>query len=460
MLASPPEIQEIPPMTTKRSPLACVGLLATIIAMLFAGSSRASGQTEHLIYSFPSSEATGCGSEGDLVADSAGNLYGVTNYCGTTDFTQSVYKLSRPVPPDKVWTETVLYTFPEPIYPQGDLIFDAAGNLYGTASSNNGLVYELSPPAAEGGQWTENTIYAFQGPPADGAGPSGGLVLDSKGNLYGVTFAGGNTVEEYGFCIYTIYGCGIAYELSPAATPGGPWTETVIHRFVPEQGFINPVHGLVFDDKGNLYGSTTWQEANDREHYVDFVAYKLTPPASGSGAWTPKLLTTLGGVDQGDASTLTIHNNGRLYGTISANGPYGWGSVFELVPPAAAGEAWSENILYSFEGGTDGSLPMRNVIFDEAGNLYSTTSSGGSGPGGPWGCPSYDLVCGTVFELTPPASEGSNWTKAILYNFPAPSTKDGSEPISGLTPGRNGALLGVTSQGGIAGVGTVYAVVP
>jgi uncharacterized repeat protein (TIGR03803 family) len=439
---------------------------AILVAILFAGSAFASGQTEFMAYSFPlatrSSMAAGCVPQGNLVADSAGNLYGTTKYCGVGVGT--VFELVRPVPPNKQWTEIVLYDFTggdggtDGGYPLAGVIFDAVGNLYGTTSiggtSNLGSVFELTPPATEGGQWTESVLYSFQGGTADGENPgSAGVVLDSLGNLYGVTLRGGSGVQEYGFD-----STGIAYRLTPPATPGAAWTETVLHRFLVRNGAINPVGTPVFDASGNLYGTTQGNEYDG--HSLGTAAYRLNPPATGDGQWTFRLLYSFGGPTDEPQSGLTFHNSGRLFGTTENGGEFKQGSVFELAPPATVGGAWTENTLFSFYGvAGDGRNPVANVIFDKAGDLYGTTLYGGTGASSS-SC--YYSGCGTVFELSPPASEGGDWTETIVHSFPPPAirSKDGSEPSSGLFLSTNNVLFGVTSYGGMGDEGTVFAVIP
>jgi uncharacterized repeat protein (TIGR03803 family) len=352
-------------------------------------------------------------------------------------------------------------------YPEYGVIFDAAGNLYGTAlggANGLGVVFELSPPATEGGQWTESVLYSFQGGLNDGALSAEawssdqtadvGVVLDDLGNLYGVTPFGGSGLQEYNF-----HSTGVAYKLTPPATPGAPWTETVLHKFIAKSGAIVPVGAPILDAKGYLYGATGGGTALG--HSLGAAAYRLNPPATGSGPWIFRLLYSFASPGDGPQSSLTFDNNGRLYGTTENGGPVDAGSVFELVPPATAGGAWTENILYSFGAfADDGRFPMANVIFDKAGNLYGTTQDGGSGASS---SDCFFSGCGTVFELSPPASEGGDWTETILHSFPPGSSlpsKDGTEPDCGLFRATNGVLFGVTAGAGRGNEGTVFAVVP
>jgi uncharacterized repeat protein (TIGR03803 family) len=204
-----------------------------------------------------------------LRLDAAGNLYGMTyegggksagcRYgCGT------VYELHRFKGGN--WSEKVLHSFSQNgadgRYPNGGLIFDGSGNLYGVAGAGGGkpgygIVFELTP--ATDGSWTESVLHNFNDQQPDGIGPSGNLLFDSSGNLYGVTIAGGT------------HSHGTAFELSPAA--GGSWTETTLHNFSNNDGDgYNPVSGLMLDSSGNLYGTT-----GSGGYYGQGSVYEITP---------------------------------------------------------------------------------------------------------------------------------------------------------------------------------------
>jgi uncharacterized repeat protein (TIGR03803 family) len=283
--------------------------------------------------------------------------------------------------------------------PFGGLIADAAGNLYGTTGNGGavccGTVYELSPPASPSGAWTETVLYSFTDG-ADGGSPIGNLVFDTMGNLYGTAQVGGNP------SCFT--GCGAVFELSPPAVQGGGWTETTLYSFAGGSDGANPYGGgLVLDQTGNLYGTTA-----------------------------------LGG------------------GVGSCGASPGCGTVFELSPPAAPGGPWTETVLYSFTGGSDGGAPFAPVVFDKVGNLYGTTSGGGTS--GYYCNDDLFLTCGTVFELSP--SGEKTWTETVLHSF-SPLDGDGFQPeFGGLLMGESGALAGTTSEGGAFGFGTVFGLLP
>jgi uncharacterized repeat protein (TIGR03803 family) len=275
--------------------------------------------------------ADGAQPHSELIVDNAGNLYGTTVYGGNLFCTNVglpngcgvVFKLTRKT---NGWSETILHSFSggDGAYPVGGLVFDHAGNLYGTASSGGnlncdaphgcGTVFKLTPNSD--GSWSETVLYSFSGEP-DGFGPNATLVFDVAGNLYGTTASGG-----------LFQGDGIVFELKPNSD--GTWTEQILHRFVKSDG-SNPAAKLTFDAAGNLYGTTT------------------------------------------------------------TGGPFGSGTVFKLAPNGDGN--WTENVLHSFSV-TDGSDPLGGVVFDSAGNLYGTTSMGGS-------IRDCSGRCGLVYKLSP-----------------------------------------------------------
>jgi len=265
------------------------------------------------------------------------------------------------------WTETVLYRFTEGAggWPVGDLVFDQAGNIYGTTYLPGGVVYELTP---SGGGWTESVLYSFSG--SDGQSPESGLIFDSAGNLYGTTYAGG------------LSGVGTVFEMSPL---GGGWTEKVLYSFQGGSDGAAPFAGLIFDPSGNLYGATS----NGGQGGGGTV-FKLTP---SGGSWTYSLIYSFAGNKYnycGPLGTLVMDGVGNLYGTTYCDGAYGLGNVFKLTP---SGNSWTYTSLHDFTFGSDGGAPICNVVFDANGNLYGTTRYGGDNQDcGP---------CGVVWEITP-----------------------------------------------------------
>lgn len=307
-----------------------------------------------------------------------GTLYGTTHGvscfagvdCGT------VFRLRPPASAPRSalapWSETVLYRFTggsDGQGPQGDLTFDQSGNIYGTTefggSSDYGVVYQLTP---SGGGWAETILYSFQDN-GDGARPEGGVIYDQFGNLYGVFFEGGPQLWDVG---------GV-YKLSWS---GSGWMERTIQAF---DGFLDggdPFGGLIIDQSGNLFGTTTGGGVSGGG-----TVFELSP---GSGGW---FLNTLWGRltgGTGPTDKLVMDAAGNLYGTTVAGGAYQNGSVFKLT---RSGGGWTYRSLHEFTGGSDGRTPRSNLIFDANGNLYGTTSQGGTGACG--------NGCGVVFEITP-----------------------------------------------------------
>ncbi len=420
-------------MRPKLSLSAAIRVFMTLV--LCASGLIAVAQQENVLLSFKGTN--GALPTAALIADAAGNLYGTTTVggdlsckvnnlaagCGT------VFELSPPSAPGGKWSQTVLYAFPGGPFggadPTGSLVFDQAGNLYGTtATSGNGsgTVFELDNSG------NETNIWFFSGGPEGGV-PLAGLVIDSGGNLYGTTSTGGDPSCK----------CGTVFELSPPQ-PGGLWTETTLYAFRgnTRNDGANPVAGLVFDARGNLYGTT--------ENGIGFgTVFKLTAPSLPTGRWTERLLYVFGS-QQGDggspAASLIFDELGNLYGTLSA----GAGGVFQLTPSKTG--LWKATMIHGFIGGTgDGAKPLGSVIMDGRGNLYSTT-----GEGGGTGC--LRMGCGTAFELSPPTQPGGAWAETFL---PFNSGQDGATPEAGLTAGKGDALYGTTIQGGSSkDLGTVF----
>jgi uncharacterized repeat protein (TIGR03803 family) len=391
-------------------------------------------------------------------------------------------------------SESVLYSFtlpPNGVRPAAPVISDAEGNLYGTtftgAKNGDGTVFELSPPANGKTKWTERVLHHF-GAQAKGAYPDGAsLTFDAAGNLYGVTTQGSE------------HNAGVVFELVKPTGGGHQWTETVLHHFYGGKNGGTPYGTLIFGSDGNLYGTTGFGGTSGAG-----TVFKLTPGNPGS-KWTESVLYNFtNGTDGGyPYCTLVFDSAGNLYGTTLNGGNTANGVVFELSPPTS-GNAWTEQVLHSFDSATDGMSPRTGVIFDASGNLFGTTGTGGTtghgtvfevspppGGSGSWtesvvynfafntdgGFPGLSTLLrdsngnlygttqvggtprnGVVFELSPPTQGNTNWTDTTLYSFTG--TPDGGSPESGLIAGPNGSLIGTTEQGGINNQGTVYQVTP
>jgi uncharacterized repeat protein (TIGR03803 family) len=361
-----------------------------------------------------------------LAVDSAGNAYGTTATGGDFDF-GTVFMLSPS------GQQTVLYSFTgggDGLDPHGGVTLDSAGNLYGTtvaggfgglcAGDGCGVIFELTPSKSS---WTETTLYNFKGL-NDGFGPGSALVFDKTGNLFGIAPDGG------------AHSNGVVFELSPTAHG---WRYKVIHAFTGNKdGAVGSLGPLVFDAAGNLYGVTELGGTLGAG-----AIYKLAQTPTGT--WKTSVLYDFKGLP--DAANpyggLILDQAGNLYGTTYFGGAIGMGAVFQLIP--GPNGTWQENVLYSFQGGTDGSFPTTTLVFDSVGTLYGTTSTGGR--------PSCD--CGTVFKLR--LTRGS-WNEKIVHFFG--EGRDGSSPNYGLTLDQAGNLYGTTPVGGTGGQGTVFRLTP
>lgn len=323
--------------------------------------------TEVIIHSF--SGVDGRAPAAALTLDKFGDLYGTTEgggiYGGGTAF-----RLRRST--DGEWAESVLYNFGnsnDGFGPQCQLVFDVAGNLYGTTLSGGnrrgslqgGTVFKLSP-TSEG--WAETILYSFPGRIAgpNGTGPVGGIVIDGEGNLYGVTGFGG------------VNGAGAVYELR---LKDGVYRERVIHSFSGYDG-LQPSSNLVMNATGDLYGTTLFGGGSAACPVVGCgLVFKLTKAAGGS--WAETILISLNGTDGYLAvGPPVLDHDGNVYAAALSGGIDANGSVYELSP--AASGVWRETILHRFEfrfpNGVDGSRPYAGVILNQ-GQLFGTTASGG-----------------------------------------------------------------------------------
>jgi uncharacterized repeat protein (TIGR03803 family) len=358
-----------------------------------------------------------------LVFDAMGNAYGTT-VTGGLDNCGTVFELKRLG--GGQWQEIPLYSFTcfnDGKNPHGGVTFDKMGNLYGTTVAGGsggicsgdgcGVVFELTPTG-------EKVLYNFTGG-NDGFGPGAPLTFDSTGNIFGMTPDGGR------------YSAGTVFELSMR---NGSWHYHVIHAFSGgTDGAVGSLGPLLIDSSGKLYGVT---ELGGR--HAAGTAFKM---ARGSGGfWNFTTLYAFKG--QPDAAFpyggLIPDAAGNVYGTTYYGGTSGVGTVYELTPKRGG---WTEQVLYSFAGGTDGSLPTTTLNFDAAGNLYGTTSTGGR--------PSCD--CGTIFKLKP-----NPWRESVIHFFGV--MPDGSYPYYGLSANPRGTLFGTTTYGGVDGFGTVFQISP
>jgi uncharacterized repeat protein (TIGR03803 family) len=425
-------------MRCKKRSLGLIAVLVTFAATLLMTGARAVGQ-ETVLHNFNYVVGDGYLPSGRLISDSAGNLYGTTLYGGTYGGTSTggtVFELTPQA--GGSWTETVLHSFGsgnDGQFPSGGVVLDASGNLYGTTGNggvyNQGTVFVLKHMA--GGGWTEKTLHSFGGNSKGGLYPSFGVVFDTVGNLYGTAYLGGT------------HGNGVAFELTPNA--GFGWTETVLHNFYNNgKDGAYPYANVILDGAGNLYGTTNWGGALDAG-----IVFELMPTVGG--AWTEQLLHVFGNGKDGihPQGSLILDASGNLYSTTVQGGAHTYGTVFELTPTASG--SWTETILHSFSysDNTDGYAPSSSLIFGPSGRLYGTTIDGGA-----YNFPSGGY--GTVFELTPAA--GGAWTETLLHSF-NDNGLDGFYPTSSLIVDASGRLFGTTTEGGnINNGGTVFEITP
>jgi uncharacterized repeat protein (TIGR03803 family) len=398
---------------TARLALRC--LLAGILILMFAGTVHAATRFKvlHYFLNHPASHPVAA-----LVADSAGNLYGTASsssvFCGCG----TVFKLTRE--PRGKWKYSTLHVFhgPDGEAPSGSLIFDSAGNLFGTTerggAHGNGTVFELSP---SGDKWKETVLHSFGGTSDDVTAPLGAVIFDAAGNLYGTATFGGTSFSQGGI-----------FELKRS---GNKWKETVIYNFSGFKDGGDPMGDLTWDSAGNLYGTAY----DGGSGYDEGVVFELTPSANGN--WVETVLYTFTGSNDGanPTSGLIFDNAGNLYGTASSSD--GFGTAFELTPSTVG---WTFKTLHDF-GNEDGATPLGGLALDRAGNLYGTTQEGGA------------YGNGVIFRLS---HSGDSWTETVLRSF---GYSEAHDPSAGLID-FHGVFYGTTGFDGIRGYGAVFAIQP
>lgn len=412
-------------------------IFACTLASLFAVFSFMITQawaasTHKLLYSF-SGKPDGANPYGPLIFDSAGNLYGTTWSGGTNGF-GTVFKLTLS---GGKWTETVLHNFSgdpnDGSNPESRLVFDKSGNIYGTTWYGgqwaSGTVFELSPRSD--GTWKQTILVSFNccNGSGDAANPNSGVFLDANGNIYGTTEYGGDVILCYG----DEAGCGAFFELSPS---GSGWKETVLYSFAQTPDAALPWGDLIQDKAGNFYDTSLFGGAQEYSGTV----FELSP--AGGGGWTESVIYTDEngeGIDN-ELGGLIFNSQGNLYGV-------GGSGVFELVKSP---EGWKETNLYKFGNPPAPSNPYAGVVLYKNSILYGTTDWGG---GGGESCQTNG--CGTVYELR---KINGAWQEHTLYNFSNPV--NGAEPQAAVVLDSAGNLYGTTVNGGAYGNGTVYEITP
>jgi uncharacterized repeat protein (TIGR03803 family) len=378
--------------------------------------------TTNVIFSFEG--GNGEYADTDLETDSAGNIYGTTVLGG--DFGGgTVFQLS---PTTNGWVHTVLYSFTggaDGGEPYKGVTVDRDGNLYGTAVTGGsgsceggcGVAYKLTNSA---GTWTQTVIHAFTGGD-DGSGPGARLTVDGSGNVYGMAPTGG------------AYGSGTIYKIHQGH---GAWNLKVIHAFTGGADGSTGSAGRMILRNGRLYGAATVGGT-----YGSGVIFELAPRAIGE--WGFRAIYSFRGQPDGSFpyGALLFDGSGNIYGTTYYGGANNIGAVYKL-SPRHLGE-WNENVLYSFQEGTDGNSPISNLVFGGGGNLYGTTSEGGLGSG-------------TIFKLS--HGIGGQWTETVVHPFQGPP--DGAFSYNGMVVDRFGNFYGATVHGGDDDDGSIYKFTP
>jgi uncharacterized repeat protein (TIGR03803 family) len=373
----------------------------------------ASAQTFHRLYSFKG-DPDGRIPVADLVRDSAGNLYGTTQFGGAFKQSGTVFKL------DTNRKETILHNFcsesgcSDGAFPVAGLVRDAAGNLYGTTQAGGrgcfgmgcGVVFKLDKTGKE------TVLHRFSGK-SDGSSPVGDLVLDPAGNIYGTTELGGS------FVCRAQFGCGVVFKLDKTGK------ETVLHTFTGKSAGAGPLAGLFRDSAGNLYGTTAGGGS----------LAGACSATSGCGViftldthshFKVLYIFTYGPAGANPQAQLVADSAGNLYGTTPVAGDStvchetGCGVVFKLDTTG------KYTVLHAFTF-LDGTTPNGKVVLDDTGNIYGTTSSGGG----------HNL--GEVFKLD------ASGTLTLLRSFKG---TDGFHPDAGLIRDTKGTLYGTTDFGG------------
>ncbi|MGA8431614.1 MAG: choice-of-anchor tandem repeat GloVer-containing protein [Candidatus Sulfotelmatobacter sp.] len=421
-------------------------ILAVLTALLILATCAVASDDakESVIYNFTTDFSN---PNNSLTADAAGNLYG-TAFDGTKYPNGAVFEFS----PNQGhgWSETTLVIFngKDGRYPSTKLILDGQGNIYGSTVEGGsgpclngsqyigcGVIFELSP--SSNGKWAYTVLYNFQNG-NDGASPEGNLLLDSSGNLYGVTgFTSGPGSN------------GTVFEVERPAQQNDPWTFKTLFMFNGTNGFTP--NSLTFYD-GALYGTTSEGGSSNYTGSVFELKY-------AGGTWNYSLVYALtGGSDGGFPNSVISGPTNVLYGT-AGGGEYNYGVVFELTP--GSNGAWTESVVYAFTGSTDGAIPASPLIVSGNDKLYGSTNSGGDASACSFIYPY--LGCGVVFEIVP-----STGTESVLHTFTGPPSDGGGPENSGVIFDK-GVLYGTTWYGGngqcsngseVVGCGTVYSVIP
>jgi uncharacterized repeat protein (TIGR03803 family) len=341
-------------------------------------------------------------------------------------------------------TYTVIHNFVGSLdgsEPTSGVTIDHAGNLYGTTffgDQATGTAYKMTHRS---GGWLLVPLYYFTNMPT-GVIPYDRPIIGPDGALYFTTGYGGvGPCATYN----NTTGCGVVLRMTPLPTfpptPLTPWLETDLYLFTGGADGANPYSAdLTFDSAGNIY-STTFNGGSTICAGGCGVVYKMTKT---NNSWAESVVYSFTNSNDGSHpwSGVTLDQAGNLYGTTSAGGANGFGTVYELSP---SGSGWTLRTLYSFQGQADGGLPYSGLVFDQLGNLWGATTTYGSGNGG------------TVFKLTP---SGNNWNFSTIYSFAGPNGGFYPGPVANLAFDSRGNIYGTTHLDGLYNFGAIFKLTP
>ncbi len=395
------------------------------VALAIAPLCPVSAQTFNTIYTFTNSLGEGGGTYGPLLLTSSGTLLG-TALAFQGQEQDMLFSLTPPSQPGGTWTLSALLIAPGfmggPLTPSGGSLF-----TFGPGTANGGSINEISVNPGSG--LFATTIFDFN----DGTtGYEPNQLLASGGNLLGTATLGGAS------------NMGTIFELTPPPPGSTVWGGQTLHTFTgqPSDG-QGPYGPLVLGSGGGFYGTTTAGGT-----FNAGAVFSLTPPASQGGPWTEAIIYNCTSASAGPEAALLVEKNGVLYGTAGGITPgtrdVRNGSVFALHPPTEVGGAWTLKTLHAFTGEPDGNGPVGTLVVDSEGALYGATFRGGASNKG------------MVYKLTPPTTQGGEWTETTLHSFSGP---DGHNPYYGVTVTPSGTVYGATNYGGAGGDGVIYQIV-
>jgi hypothetical protein len=352
-----------------------------------------------------------------------------------------------------------------------NLIADEAGNLYGVSNLGGGgtaaaclsggvavgcgVVFQLRPPGAGEHAWHESVLHAFSGND-DGFAPSGLTIFD--GRLYGFTWGGGGSCSG---------GCGTVYELTPPSEGRHEWRYERLHTFTGPAAAHGPFGNPLVERTGSIFGIAYSGGPTAPAGCAPFKGcgevFKLTPPGRGSAEWTKSTVWAFDGLDgTGGFNSLTIDRDGNLYGMTNEGGdsaancpappgsPAGCGVAFRLERPRYGDGRWTQQILWNFSGNADGGYPADSaLVMQRGGDLIATTSGTNNGSVGQFGA---------IVQLVRPQAHETAWRERTLFTFA--NDANGAVPV-GAVVARGGFWYGTTfGYTGVAAAGTVYRIAP